>query len=304
MHFDRVALFSRQTPRGVQIADDLLDHPGDIYFVDSEHANTLDAAHMGRNPQVPFATVDYAVGMCTADNSDVIFVMPGHNEAIADAAGIVCDVAGVRIIGLGWGALIPYFTFDAEASDIDITADDVTLENLHFYANFADVSAMIDVDAHDCTIRNCWFEEVGTNLNGEICILDAALLASHRRTVEGCYAVMVDAEDDNFVSFVGTGDGHIIRDNIVIGNFDVAAIGGTTAVTYGTVTDNYIYNACATNDTCILLSGATKGVCFNNITGGGAAVANGVTATDVALAENYYQITTSDLNGVLDPVAT
>ena len=304
MYYPRVGLFSRNSPRGVQVADDLLDHPGNIWFVDSDHTNALDAAYMGRNPSVPFATVDYAISQCIADNSDVIFVMPGHNEEFTAAAGITCDVAAVRIIGLGWGALIPYFLFSAELADIDITANDVTLENLHFYANFQDVSAMIDVDAHDFTLRNCWFEDLGGNLNAEVCVLDAALLASHRITIEGCYATCQDADNDNFLSLVGTGDGHIVRDNILMGDWGTAAIGGATVTTMATVVDNVIQNTAADNDSCILFPAGATGICMRNLVGGGAAVANGITAQDMALAENYYQIHTADLNGPLEPIAT
>ena len=304
MYHPRVGLFSRNSPRGVQVADDLLDHPGNIWFVDSAHGNALDAAYMGRNPNVPFATVDYAISQCIANNSDVIFCMPGHNENLAGAAAIVCDVAAVRIIGLGWGAMIPYFTFDAEASDIDITAADVTFENLRFVANFLNVSAMIDVDAHDFTLRNCRFEDGAVNLNAEICVLDAALLASHRITIEGCYALCQDPDNDNFFSTVGTGDGHIVRNNILMGDWGTAAIGGATVTTMATVTDNVIQNTAADNDSCILFPAGATGVCMRNLVGGGAAVANGITAQDMALAENYYQIHTADLNGPLEPIAT
>ena len=76
----RTALFSRHQPGGVFTVSDIVDHPGDIFFVDSGAATAADSAGAGRSPDAPFATIDYAIGQCAANNGDVIYVMPGHTD--------------------------------------------------------------------------------------------------------------------------------------------------------------------------------------------------------------------------------
>src|SRR5690349_3795433 len=100
----RTALFSRHQPGGVFTVDDLAEHPGDIYFVGSGVTGATDAAGYGKTPDAPFATLDYAIGQCTASQGDVIYLLPGHTET---TTAIALDVAGVRIIGLGWGRIRP-----------------------------------------------------------------------------------------------------------------------------------------------------------------------------------------------------
>src|SRR3990167_6036958 len=44
-----------------------------------------------------YNTIDAAVGACTADQGDVIYVMPGHTETVSAAAGFVMDIAGIEV---------------------------------------------------------------------------------------------------------------------------------------------------------------------------------------------------------------
>jgi hypothetical protein len=66
----------------------------------------------------PFATIDYAVGKCTANRGDIIMVMPGHSETISSATSLVFDVAGVAVIGLGTGSLRPDLNFSNTAGSV------------------------------------------------------------------------------------------------------------------------------------------------------------------------------------------
>src|SRR3990167_1275260 len=95
------ALFSRRQPGGVFVVEDKADHPGAIFFVDSTHAAKADAVGGGRSPDRPLATIDYAIGLCTASKGDVIYVMPGHAENLTAADGIDCDIAGITIVEIG-----------------------------------------------------------------------------------------------------------------------------------------------------------------------------------------------------------
>lgn len=85
-----------------------------------------------------FATIDEAIGACTANRGDVIYVAPGHTEAVTNGS-IAMDVAGVSIIGLGSGSMKPTLTFGATNSKINVTAADCTVQNLRLTAGIGDV---------------------------------------------------------------------------------------------------------------------------------------------------------------------
>lgn len=278
---------------------------GNVYFVDSGSANAVDDTAHGTDPSRPFATIDYAVGRCTANNGDYILVMPGHAETVSAAGGLDLDVAGITVVGIGSGSSQPTVTLGTVATaDIDIDAANVTVENLNLVANFADVAVIFDVNSDDFTVRNCRFTQAGANLNALVCVQDAAAGGSDRITIEGCHAIMYDAANTHFVNFAGTGGGHIVRNNILIGDWGTMCIGGAGVVTYATIIDNVISNAATDSDSCINFAATATGICMRNLCAGGAAQANGVTATAMAVAENYYGVVSEDLSAILDPIAT
>ena len=257
----------------------------------------------GMSPDRPFASIDYAVGQCTASKGDIIYAMPGHAETVSAAGGLDLDVAGISVIGLGTGTLQPTVTLGTvETSDVDVDAANITIENLHFKSAFADIAVCIDVNATDCTIRKCRFTEAADNQNFLICVLGAAAAGSDYLTVEDCYCIQDDAANTHFVSLPGTSRGVVVRRNIIIGDFGTAAIGAAGVVIFGTVVDNVIYNAASDNDSCINLAGT--GICMRNLACGAAAQANGITATTWAIAENYYGVVSEDLSAILEPIGT
>jgi hypothetical protein len=125
----RTALFSRQQPGGVFDYVSIFNVQGDAWFVDSGHAAASDAVGFGQNPDAPCATLDYAVGLTTANNGDVIFLMPGHAETLSASNRPALDKAGVRVIGLGQGADRPTFTYSAQADVITLSAASTSMEN-------------------------------------------------------------------------------------------------------------------------------------------------------------------------------
>jgi len=80
-----------------------------------------------------YATIDAAVSACTANRGDVVYVAPGHTEAVTSSS-LTLDVAGVTIIGLGNGSMKPTLTFAATSSRINVTAADCTLQNFRLQA--------------------------------------------------------------------------------------------------------------------------------------------------------------------------
>ena len=140
-------LFVRNQPGGFFAVTDREFNPsGSVFWV---HAGTgTDGAGYGRNPDAPVATLDYAVGLCTADKGDVIYLMPGHAENIASAAGCVLDVAGVKVVGLGYGTLRPTLTLTtADTSKVSITAANCWFENVLVVSNYLSIATAISVGA-------------------------------------------------------------------------------------------------------------------------------------------------------------
>ena len=118
--------------------------PGETFFV---HSGTgTNGAGYGRNPDSPVATIDYAIGLCTANKGDVIYVLPGHNEGLGNAQ-IAVDVDGISIIGLGRGSAAPRIDFDHANASIDISADGCTLRNLRLLPSVTAVLIAVDVVA-------------------------------------------------------------------------------------------------------------------------------------------------------------
>lgn len=131
----KTALFGRNQPGGMFTIESQDITTGDRWFV---HAGTgTDGAGFGQNPDAPCATIDYAIGLCTASKGDIIYVMPGHVEDVIAADGINCDVIGVSIVGLGDGDLIPTVTYTAAEGSTTVSVASVTFRNVKFVAGFA-----------------------------------------------------------------------------------------------------------------------------------------------------------------------
>lgn len=112
-----------------------------------------------------YNTVDAAVGACTADQGDVIRVMPGHTETVT-ATSLNLDVAGITVICEGTGTNVPFFTYDATASAVDVQTADVRWVGGHFFANKLDVVTAFDLTtAKDFELEGAVFEDSTSSLN-------------------------------------------------------------------------------------------------------------------------------------------
>jgi hypothetical protein len=294
-------LAAKRNPTGgmIVIVDQNLT-TGETFFVHS----TAGVSGGGRSAEKPATSIAAALALCTANQNDHIILMPGHAETISAAAGIAIAKAGVTIRGLGNGANQPTITFDtAIGADLDVDAAGVTFRNVHFRANFADITAAIDVNADDFTLDRCRFSETATDMNALIWVQDAAAGGSDRITIKGCHAIALDAANTHFVNFAGTGTGHVITDNVLIGDWGTMAIGGAGVITACLIRDNLIYNATTSNDACVKLADTATGIVAFNHAGGGAAQANGFKADACAKSQNFYG-DLIDASAILDPIAT
>lgn len=217
--------------------------PGRAFWVNN--GSTIPAgsiAGSNGNPgtlQKPFSTILYAQTMCVANKGDIIFVMPGHAETIADATTLTLNKAGVAIIGLGAGSNRPTLTFStANTANIPVTAANIALQNILFIANFLDIASVFTATSTntptDLSIESCEFRDTSNVLNFLSLITGNATANS----MDGLRFVK------NRISSVGT-------------TAATTAIKLASATDRVTVQDNY-GNWAVLNDTaCMLAAGAS-----------------------------------------------
>lgn len=235
--------------RGVPL---LNAYPGKVFWVNNSTV-VGDGAVAGSNSnpgtyQRPFASIDYAVGKCTANRGDIIVVMPGHVETVTAAGGLDLDVAGVAIIGLGTGTKRAQINFTtATTADMDVDAANITLINLLFTGGIDALAGPIDINASDCSLINCEYRDV-TGQATDVIIADAN---ADRLLIENYFHNGAAAAGANSaIALIGM-DNPVIRNFKLVGNFAVSAIDcRTTAVVDLDISDGYIWTKNAA-DLCI-----------------------------------------------------
>lgn len=229
---------------------------GSVFFVNSTGPNARDDTSHGTRPDNPFATIDFAVGRCTASKGDIIIVGPGHAETVSAAAGIAFDVAGITVMGLGSGSNRPTITFaTSTAATVTISANNVTLRNLLFINSIDQLVTGIVISGADCKLLN--FETRDASAVQTVDYISTTA-AADRLLISGWqHRGDAAAGGDTAVTIVG-GDGLVIEDFNIYGNFAVAAIENvTTACTNATIgggtKQNYIWTKNAA-DVCVTLA--------------------------------------------------
>ena len=202
-------------------------YPGSIFYVSSAVSGASDSAGYGSNPAIPYATIDYAIGKCTASAQDTIFVLPGHTESVVGATGCVMDVAGVRVIGIGSGSLQPKITFTTAAgATVSITAADCVLKNIHLLSNFTNgVTAGITLaaTADGCVIDGIKFTETANTK--EFLVGISIATDCDDVTIQNCkYCGIAGGTTSSIIAAAGGTDRTIIRDNYLHGDCSAAAV--------------------------------------------------------------------------------
>lgn len=196
-------------------------YAGNLFWVDSGAGSDGNKGTFDR----PFATMDYAVGRCTANNGDVIMVKPGHTETVSAAAGLDLDVAGITFVGLGNGSDRPTVNFTTVVgADMDVDAANITMINFLFTGGFDALTGPIDVNAADFAMINCETRDV-TGQATDFIVTDAN---ADRMFVEGwVHRGAAAAGADTAMTIVG-GDNITIKNFWIDGNFAVACIENVT----------------------------------------------------------------------------
>jgi hypothetical protein len=235
-------LFVRKQPGGFFAVTDREFNPsGTVFWV---HSGTgTDGAGYGRNPDAPLATIDYAIGLCTASKGDVIFAMPGHAETLDAATDLVMDVAGVKVVGLGWGTLKPVLTFGATDAIVSITAANCWLENVRLLGNIDNIVTAISLGAlaDGAVLRN--IEIVDGATNKEFLIGVAIVTACHDVTIDGLKFFGLAGGATAAISVAGASNNLIVRNCNIQGTFSTALIdaGNAASADIG-VHDNFLVN--------------------------------------------------------------
>jgi len=258
---------------------------GSNFFV---HSGTGSDGNTGKKPSEALATLDVAVGKCTANKGDVIYCMPGHAETLSTVDGVDIDVAGVTVIGLGNGSLRPTFTYSATAGEMVIGAANVTVKGLRFVPGISAVVKAIDVEAtfSHATVDDCEFAAGAAGFE-----FNAAITVNTTATDFTCKNSHFDSglEGAIYGISLATPTRAKIHNNIIMGDYSTACVGTITgAGVLCELRDNIIMNGQA---------GALGAVaCFTQSAAGTWIVANNRFAADVATFVLFFTNYTSTVN--------
>jgi len=129
---------------------------------------------------------------CVASRKDRIIVHPNHTENIASADAWAV-VAGLSIVGLGFGATRPTFTFSAADSTLVLDAAGISVQNCRWLCagpagtTALTVTAPLSVTGEGCTFEGNYFE-VGIDadqLCTAFCNVAAANVGFYANTIRG-----------------------------------------------------------------------------------------------------------------------
>jgi hypothetical protein len=188
---------------------------GKYIYVGNATGQNGSAGNTGEDPSSPINSITNALLKCTANKMDVIVVLPGYTQTVSAASGLNINVAGVTIVGIGSGSLRPEITYDTAATaTVAISAANVTVKNISFNANYADVAKAIITSAKNIRIEGCYFTEEATDMNFLTCIAtDAVDNSSDGLKIIGNTRLSIDAAALAFISILGNLTDLVITDN-------------------------------------------------------------------------------------------
>ncbi len=262
-----------------------------VLFVDSGHTNALDAddTEHGHSFEKPLATIDYAIGLCTAGEGSIIFVAPGHNDPLGNAQ-IDFNISDITIIGIGEGTNKPTVNYDHANSSVDIGANNIHLINLRFLPAITDVLVGVDIETGvtGTIIENCVWDE-GENAADEF-VLSVDIKAGCNNTkITNCkFRTKVAAAGcTNGIQLNDASDNVIIEKCRLLGNYSNAAINGITGASTDVLIDDVTIKT-ADSATGIKMYTGTTGIIRNaclEVTG--TAVNSMIVADAMAWFNNY-----------------
>lgn len=245
---------------------------GNYWFVNSV---TGSAGNPGNVPNLPFNSIATARTAATANNGDVVIVMPGHAETIGAAAGIAFSKAGIHYIGLGEGAARPTITFaTATTATATVSAASNTINNFVFLQTFDAIVSPFVVSGSDCTFVNNYFSTATATAQVTQMILTTSA-ANNLTVLNNRFVGTSDAGNTSAITLVGGDNAQIVGNNFM-GAYTsgVGAIQSiTTLNTNCVIRENTIINRTASSTKAIALFTGSTGAIFNNRFGIGSGTA-------------------------------
>lgn len=308
MATNRSPLFSRKQPAGVLQIIDLERNPGSIFFVDSTSTTKSDASGYGLSPDAPFATIDYAIGNCTANKGDLIYVMPGHAESISGVAAIACDVAGISIIGLGNRNLRPTVTWHTTATTATVSAANITIRNIRCATDVDAVVSMWNVTGAGATFEAVDFVETAACAALQFIITTAA---ADDLTIRNCRWVQTATAAtalQQWILLVGTDRLKVDNNYASLKGYATAnpangvLVGSTTAALDVEITNNRFETTNSTGAVPISLLAASTGLVSNNFVASAKTAIAGSIGLASCYGSNNYAAHVVNKNGLLEPV--
>lgn len=281
---------------------------GKVFWVRSTTGQ--DAPNGANSPDNPFASIDYAIGRCTAGNGDTIYVLPGHTEAVSAAGGITFDIAGVKVIGIGTGSERPTITLGTvDTATITVSAANCRLSNCILNGTGLDgIDAIVTISGANFMLDGCLIVVGGSSAQADVGVLSGST------TTGSGFQILNNIFDGGGttgpvagVRIAGTPDRWKINGNRFIGTYSAAPINNLTSnvATNGEIKWNDLENIHATGLGIDLDSACTGVIAYNTVwtpnvdpVGAGVSIDSG----SMACFENYAGDTV-DTSGVLEPVA-
>ena len=273
----------------------LSTHAGAVQWVDSAGSVNGTGSY-----QRPWTTIDAAVGACTANSGDMIFVKPGHAETVSAAAGLDLDVAGITIVFLGNGNDRGTITFGtATTADMDVDAADITMVNPRFVAGIDALAGPIDVNAARFKIFGGTYED-GTTINTTDAVVADA--NADDLLIDGLTFIDGDAAGTQKQSFIQVAGATrpTLRNIRCTGDFGTGIIENGTAWIDATLEELVLDNASATPTVCVFLSATSTGW-FRKSALRVASGSTGYTASNTMQIAPDVVVTGTDGNVAADP---
>jgi len=168
-----------------------------------------------------YNTIQSAVNACRVNCGDVILVAPNYNQSLISADS--WNVAGVRIVGMGQGEQRAKLTFDIAGATVNLGANAVCVSNIMFKASVSGITRALDLDTgfSGQKVDNCVFTY---DTNGDD-FITSIRIGSKNAIVEKNGIIMEDTAGprQGIALLGGEAQEVIIRDNVIIGQFDTVA---------------------------------------------------------------------------------
>lgn len=186
-------------------------------------------------------TLDEANNALTANQGDVVYVAEGHTETLSDATSWNLDVAGVTYKGLGEGDNRPQITLDTvTTATIPVSAANITIENMIFIADFADIVAFFTLaNAQNFKLKNCSFRASEADKNA-LYVVDTNAVTDNASglTIEGCDWIEPDTATESMVKMDGDNSRITLRNNFV-----QLGVNNNTPALMAIITGKSVFNA-------------------------------------------------------------